>query len=370
LRGNVGKTFKSLKPRAKDIQILAVDDESHRVKLQFVGGVTALPLYFWMFDRTINYLVRNNGAVRIGAKVAPPFDDDTIEGQIWLEPHPKPPMTPFKAAPHVCDLLVHAGIGKYDDVINPLTNRKVQGIRYLFSNEGDGPITSSNPVPAPKSGKEKFADTNRNVIIKWTEENKGRIIDARRSYRWKNKTTQECVKDRNEISRQIILSRIKNQGGVDLITLDKITQWGFNREFPCRETEKVLDATRKAFTLLDSQNLIDATKTLLNLPGVGISRASKILGLFDQDNLCIYDSRVGQALGDLRCEGSKLVLCPPGLTRPGDSVSNSGVWAEQYQRLIWTLEIVRDYLNDLGHTLRLADVEMSLFIMGKERKGA
>jgi hypothetical protein len=365
LRENVGKTFKSLKPRAKDIQILVVDDYSGTVRLKFIGGVIALPLYFWMFERTIKYLVIKNCAVRIGAKVAPPFDDDTIEGQIWLKPHPKPPGTPFKAAPHVCDLLVHAGFGKYEDVINLSTNRKVQGIRYMFSNTGNEPNITNNPHPTPKTDKEKFADTYLNVIIQWTEENKSRIVDSRRSYRWKGKTTQECINERNEISKQIILSRIKNQGGIDLITLDKITKWGFNREFPFRETDKVLDSTRKAFTLLDNGNLIDATKTLLSITGVGISRASKILGLSDQDNLCIYDSRVGEALRDLTFEGVKLVLCPPGRNRPGDFVSNSWVWAKHYQHLIWTLEIVRDYLNDIGYTLRIADVEMALFIMGK-----
>jgi hypothetical protein len=370
LRENVGKTFESPRPRAKDIRILPVDDESGSLKLQFVGGVLSLSLYFWMFERAINYLIsQKNCAVRVGAKVAPPFDQETIEGQIWLEPH-REPRTPFKAAPHVCDLLVLAGIAKYETVINPSTGREVQGIKYDFSDPETPPVTIKISPPALKSDKEIFFERFRNIILQWTDRNKSRIIDSRRSYRWKHKTTTGCVKERNEISRAIILSRINHQGGINLETLDKITQWGFNRQFPCREAEKVLETTRKAFTFLDSGNLVDATKTLLRLPGVGISRASKILGLFDQDNLCIYDSRVGQALRDLTHKGGKLILCPPGLTRPGDSVSNSEVWAYQYQRLIWTLEIVRVYLNDLGHTFRLADVEMALFIMGKERNGA
>lgn len=57
LRENVGKTFKSPRPGAKDIRILAADDGSGRVNIKFVGGVQALPLYFWMFERTINYLI-------------------------------------------------------------------------------------------------------------------------------------------------------------------------------------------------------------------------------------------------------------------------------------------------------------------------
>jgi hypothetical protein len=40
-------------------------------------------------------------------------------------------------------------------------------------------------------------------------------------------------------------------------------------------------------------------------------------------------------------------------------------WAEQYQRLIWTLEVIRDHLNTKGHTFRIADIEVALFMMGK-----
>ncbi|GAG93918.1 unnamed protein product, partial [marine sediment metagenome] len=79
---------------------------------------------------------------------------------------------------------------------------------------------------------------------------------------------------------------------------------------------------------------------------------------------CIYDSRVGHALKDLKYDNKKIILCPPGYNRPGDAASNN-VWAEQYQRLIWTLEIIRDHLNEKGHTFRLADIEMALFMIGK-----
>ncbi len=103
----------------------------------------------------------------------------------------------------------------------------------------------------------------------------------------------------------------------------------------------------------------------MGIPKVGISRASKILGLFDQENLCIYDSRVGNALKDLKYDNGKIVLCPAGYGRQGDAVSDDKTWAENYERLILALEIVRDYLNERGHTYRLADVEMGLFMMGK-----
>jgi hypothetical protein len=43
-------------------------------------------------------------------------------------------------------------------------------------------------------------------------------------------------------------------------------------------------------------------------------------------------------------------------------------WAANYQRLIWTLEIVRDCLNERGQTYRLADVEMAFFMIGKTNR--
>lgn len=160
------------------------------------------------------------------------------------------------------------------------------------------------------------------------------------------------------------MARIRNQGGIDLDTLDKVTMWGFNREFPLRDGEKVIKITKEAFNHLNEGNLVGATKILLNISGVGISRASKIIGLFDQENLCIYDSRVGNALEDLKYQDKKVILCPAGRNRRGDNVTNVYVWAEQYQRLIWALEIIRDFLNERGNTFRLADVEMALFMIG------
>lgn len=141
--------------------------------------------------------------------------------------------------------------------------------------------------------------------------------------------------------------------------------WGFNQKYPNRDPKEALEVTKKAFGYLNGGKLKDATITLLNVPDVGISRASKILGLFDQENLCIYDSRVGKALKDLKRENEKVIPCPPGRTYPGDQGLTDEAWAENYQRLIWTLEIVRDWLNEKRHTYRLADVEMGLFMMGK-----
>jgi hypothetical protein len=367
LKNNKGHTLES--PRGKktySIKITEINEELKRIKIKFVGGTPALPLFFWMFDRALAFIKANKGSiVRLGAKVKRPFDPDTVEGKIWEEPLLYP--TPYKAAPHVCDLLVLAGLAKYQKTRNPVSRRIVQGIKYaaccdLF------PRSSQSKVGAPIktiNKKEDFIKKYKQTIVDWVMKNEGRIVTGLLSYSWGNKPTSECVHERNEVSKAIIMSRIRNYGGVDLDTLDKVIRWGFNKDFPMRDAKRALKVTREAFDYLEEGELKDATITLLNIEGVGISRASKILGLFDQENLCIYDSRVGKALKDLKSKNEKIIPCPPGRTYPGDQGLTDGKWAENYQRLIWTLEIVRDYLNGKGHTYRLADVEMGLFMVGK-----
>ena len=47
----------------------------------------------------------------------------------------------------------------------------------------------------------------------------------------------------------------------------------------------------------------------MQISGVAIARATKVIGLSDQVNLCIYDSRVGNALKDLKIDSKKLIRC-------------------------------------------------------------
>jgi hypothetical protein len=102
----------------------------------------------------------------------------------------------------------------------------------------------------------------------------------------------------------------------------------------------------------------------LSIKRVDIARASKIIELFDQKRFCIYDSRVGEALKTLQFEEKPALNCPAGPHKPGDICSNER-WAENYQRLIWTLEIIRDFLHSDGYPFSIADIEMALFMMGK-----
>ncbi len=130
---NKGKVFPSPRDEAfgsntKDFEISSITQG--RVYIKFGGNkYEALPLVFPMFDRILDYLAKNKTrAVRIGAKIIPPYDNDSLEGAIWKEPYPVGTV-PYKASPHVCDILCLAGLIKYVSAINPMTGRRVQAVK-------------------------------------------------------------------------------------------------------------------------------------------------------------------------------------------------------------------------------------------------
>ena len=214
--------------------------------------------------------------------------------------------------------------------------------------------------------KEEFRNEFESVIIEWAKLHEAELLDYR-SYRWKSQTYEESVKARNDFEEAITISRQKNKGGVDLETLDKIFMWGFGKPFPLRDPEKISEATREAFRFLDNGDCYQACKRLMQIGDVGVAGATKILGLSNQEKFCIYDSRVGLALSDLKKDGKKIILCPPGRSTKGDHVSYEKwdhEWSLNYQKLIWTLEIVRDYLKEKAQNLRISDIEMALFMKG------
>lgn len=149
------------------------------------------------------------------------------------------------------------------------------------------------------SKKEEFVKKFKDAIMKWVGLHKKDILDYRR-YRWRGKTFEESVKARNVLEKAIKLSRQKNNGGIDLATADKIYMWGFGKRFPLRDEQEVVEATREAYRFLDDGDCYQACKRLMRINGVGVAGATKLLGLSDQENFCIYDSRVGNALRDLK----------------------------------------------------------------------
>ncbi len=212
--------------------------------------------------------------------------------------------------------------------------------------------------------RDQFFERYEKTILDWVKENKKNLIEGRKNYSWNDKEPKECLIERSKLSNAIIQSRIDNSGGVDLETLDTIMSWSRFSKFPLRDEDIVLELTRKIFKLLDNEKISAAIELLLEIKGIEIAQASRIIGLFDQQRFCIYDNIVGQALKSLQFTEKPVLQCPPGPKDPEDICSDTR-WGENYQRLIWTLEIIRDYLHSEGYPFSIADIEMALFMMGK-----
>jgi len=251
----------------------------------------------------------------------------------------------------------------------PSTRKNHPCFKYLGS--GQYSMDFKLPPGNDKSRSDNGSCDSRDVFVEkygefvraWVEEHFDELIEARNTYSWNDKPMVECVRDRNMIQAAIIGSRVRNGGGVDLATLDRVMDWGGLKRFALDEDE-ALKVTGKAFGLLDSGDLKGAILRLLSVYGVGISSASKVVGLSDQNRFAIYDSRVGTALRSLVVDGRRLIKCPAGRGRPGDACSNRR-WAENYERLIWVLEIMSGYLSQRCYPFSVADVEMALFMMGE-----
>ena len=220
---------------------------------------------------------------------------------------------------------------------------------------------------APKEtqvAKDQFLKKYKQVILDWTKTHKQSLIEGRKNYSWDDKEPQTCLTERDQIRKSIEFSRSQNSGGIDLTTLDMIMSWGGFNKFPLRDENKVLKITRKVFDFVDENKVADAIEELLKIDDVDIARASQIIGLFDQNRFCLYNSIVGQALKSLQFDEKPVLQCPLKQPKPGDPCSEAG-WAKNYQNLIWTLEVIRDYLKTEGYPFSIADIEMALYTMGK-----
>ena len=212
--------------------------------------------------------------------------------------------------------------------------------------------------------KNQFLEKNKTTILEWAKNNKSRIVEARKNYSWGDKEPRVCLAERDQITESIKFSQSQNSGGIDLKTLDMIMKWGGFSEFPLRDEQKVLDITRKVFKLIGQNKISKAVEELLAIDGVEIVQASKIIGLFDQNRFCSYDNNVANALKTLTFAEKPVLKCPIGPKKPDDICSDER-WGENYLHLIWTLEVIQEYLNKQGHPLSIADIEMALFMMGK-----
>jgi hypothetical protein len=247
----------------------------------------------------------------------------------------------------------------------------------LLRQDGASPLVRQTPAQKNSvklvdgvSESNDFLIKYRSLIVSWAKEHKNALIEGRKNYRWKVSSLSESLEKRNHLTRLIVQSRIRNNGGVDLATLDEIMAWGFpkNPEFKPRDPNKCVDITRQAFSLLDEQKPVKAICKLMSFPLI-ISRASKIVGLSDPNYFAIYDSRVGIALAKLKDGNERLIKIPGRAPQPGKTftmdICSIKEWGVNYQKLIWVMEVIVNLLNEEGYPFNIADVEMGLFMMGK-----
>jgi len=148
--------------------------------------------------------------------------------------------------------------------------------------------------------------------------------------------------------------------------------WGFGTESKCSDNQ-IQDATRQAFQLLRQDQIAGAAWQLVQLPGIGISRASKVLALKNQNDFGIYDSHSAHGLSDLvDASGNRVVLIPPGRNNliPGDHATKKQFCAA-FERFTWVLREFRR-MAALDRELcpiftTVAEIEIALFSRSRNR---
>lgn len=139
LRSNLNQSFESprkaiFKTSTHDFKIMELDEVKEIVKIRFESERRPiLPLQYWRFDVALKILVENKDKwTRLGTSIHA-YDRETIEWYIQETARRIYPnrLEDKKSTPHVCDLIVLAGIAEYGSVINPKTGMKNQAVRLL-----------------------------------------------------------------------------------------------------------------------------------------------------------------------------------------------------------------------------------------------
>lgn len=225
----------------------------------------------------------------------------------------------------------------------------------------------------------EFRERFEKLIIEWFKGRENEVLhvmlDVNETPIWNGKSYRKVMEERNELENKVKESRKRNNGGINKDMAIEILRWGHASVEPLSKigNEEFIQLTQDVLKLAEQDKYFDAAYKLMKkiYKSGGISGATKLIGLSNQDKLCIYDSRVGHYLSDLKAGCRKLILHPPGhsyCSKIDHTTQRS--WAKNYERLIWTLEILRDYLVErtaqLGNPFkpRIADIELAFFALG------
>ena len=285
LEAHKGKIVTSPRTKISDREIkdfAVIGIFNNKVKVKFIGSIyPALPLTFSMFNRTIKLLKENKyGAAALGAKLTPPYYDNTIEGAIWAKPYPIG-KSPYKSSPHVCDILALAGLVKYVKVRNPATGRIVTGVQLVQE-------INSKPI----ENIQKSVKTKKRVIAK-KKMSKDEIVEWSKKYNqdhpwWiqKEKELGHKFRTKTEMTKKDLLQvvewkfltlkgRLKRVSGL----VEK------NNDSEIRRLSK------EAFNLSSNSDSsrVDLLRQIL---GVGPALASTILTFYDPKQYGIFDIHI------------------------------------------------------------------------------
>jgi len=214
-----------------------------------------------------------------------------------------------------------------------------------------------------------FIERHGDALSRFWNGIKGEIGKWKSHYEWPpGCKLQAAVEKRNALEQQVQADL--KRGDLSKDVFDSIMVWGFGAGSRC-SGEQISEAARRAFGHLQADRISEAAKALVELPGIGISRATKVLALSNQNELGIYDSRSAHGLSELSDAGRQIVPIPPGRVIAGDNKPPMAL-CEAFQEYIWVLRYLRCLAKQDGvlrtEFARVADIEMALF--SKSRSGA
>ncbi|MBZ5653673.1 MAG: hypothetical protein LAO56_00185 [Acidobacteriia bacterium] len=211
-----------------------------------------------------------------------------------------------------------------------------------------------------------FLEAHRNALNCFWDQVKSHVIEWKSGYEWGGVRGQAALEERNKIERKIRMD-LAGQRCLSKATFDSVMNWGFKRDSECSE-EEINRATHFAFQRLEEDRLGEAARELVKLRNVGISRATKVLALSDQNELGIYDSRSADGLSDLvNSAGRHLIPIPPSRSKKikGDHKTKEEYCAA-FESYTWVLRYLRRLAgNDdslRAAFTRIADLEIAFFM--------
>jgi hypothetical protein len=219
---------------------------------------------------------------------------------------------------------------------------------------------------------EQFSSPGSDCVQRYWQQIKDRLHGWKASYRWPEKASHhESLQKRRVLENRVESERIA-RGLLTKATFDAIMIWGYRRPLPI-DAALIEHTTQRSFSLLNCGRIADAAYVLMDLKGVGISGATKVLSLADPASIAIYDSRAAHGFSDLTCDGKRCLPIPQGRKVKGDSLPGED-WPTAFRRYVYLLrhfcELARAEPKLAESFKRAADFDLAFFARSKSGDGS